>query len=137
MLMNTGNPSAAYRSAGIEAEALGTSPHGLITMLFDGALLAIKLAKSNMLESKTIEKAESINKAIDIIGSGLRAALNLKEGGELADNLDQLYEYVIMQLLKANMNNEPELIDEAYGLLDQLADAWKQVGGTPAAKGEV
>jgi len=136
MLMNTGNPAAAYRSAGIEAEALGTSPHGLITMLFDGALLAINLAKAHMLEHKTVEKAESINKAIDIIGSGLRAALNIKEGGELANNLDLLYEYVIMQLLKANMNNEPELLDESYRLLDQLADAWKQVGhanhGTPA-----
>jgi len=136
MLMNTGNPAAAYRSAGIEAEALGTSPHGLITMLFDGALLAINLAKAHMLEHKTVEKAESINKAIDIIGSGLRAALNIKDGGELANNLDLLYEYVIMQLLKANMNNEPELLDESYRLLDQLADAWKQVGhanhGTPA-----
>jgi flagellar protein FliS len=128
MLMNTGNPAAAYRSAGIEAEALGTSPHGLITMLFDGALLAINLAKAHMLEHKTVEKAESINKAIDIIGSGLRAALNIKDGGELANNLDLLYEYVIMQLLKANMNNEPELLDESYRLLDQLADAWKQVG---------
>jgi len=128
MLMNTGNPAAAYRSAGIEAEALGTSPHGLITMLFDGALLTIKLAKAHMIEKKTVEKAESINKAIDIIGSGLRAALNIKDGGELANNLDQLYEYVIMQLLKANMNNDPELLDESYRLLDQLADAWKQVG---------
>jgi len=128
MLMNTGNPAAAYRSAGIEAEALGTSPHGLITMLFDGALLTINLAKAHMLEHKTVEKAESINKAIDIIGSGLRAALNIKDGGELANNLDLLYEYIIMQLLKANMNNEPELLDESYRLLDQLADAWKQVG---------
>lgn len=128
MLMNTGSPAAAYRSAGIEAEALGTSPHGLITMLFDGALLAINLAKAHMLEHKTVEKAESINKAIDIIGGGLRAALNIKDGGELANNLDMLYEYVIMQLLKANMTNEPDLLDESYRLLDQLADAWKQVG---------
>jgi len=131
MLMNTSNPTAAYHSAGIEAQALGTSPHGLITMLFDGALLSIKLAKAHMIEKKTIEKAESINKAIDIIGSGLRAALNIKEGGELASNLDDLYEYIVMQLLKANLNNEPDLLDEAYGLLDQLADAWKQVGANP------
>ena len=134
MLMNTANPSAAYRSAGIEAEALGTSPHGLITMLFNGALLSINLAKAHMMEHKTVEKAESINKAIDIIGSGLRAALNIKDGGELANNLDQLYEYVVMLLLKANMNNEADLLDESYRLLNELADAWKQVGNTPAAQ---
>lgn len=135
MLMNTANPSAAYRSAGIEAEVLGTSPHGLITMLFDGALLSIKLAQSYMAESKTVEKAEAINKAINIIGSGLRAALNIKEGGELANNLDQLYEYIIMQLLKANMTNEMALLDEAYHLLNQLADAWKEVGHAQSVDG--
>jgi len=136
MLMNTANPSAAYRSAGIEAEALGASPHGLITMLFDGALLSIKLAKAHMAEQKTVEKGESIHKAITIIGSGLRAALNMKDGGELATNLDDLYEYVVMQLMKANVSNDTALLDEAYGLLDQLADAWKQIGNTPAARGE-
>ncbi|WP_217424616.1 flagellar export chaperone FliS [Nitrogeniibacter mangrovi] len=135
--MNTTNPSAAYRSAGIEAEALGTSPHGLVTMLFDGALLAITLGKASMMEHKTIEKAQSINKAIDIIGSGLRAALNIKDGGELANNLDQLYEYIIMQLLKANLNNDADLLDEAYGLLDQLADAWKQIGTPNATQAQV
>lgn len=133
MLMNTNNPTAAYHSAGIEVQAMEATPHGLITMLFDGALLAIKLAKAHMMENKTIEKAQSINKAIDIVGSGLRAALNLKEGGELANNLDELYEYVVMQLLKANLNNDAALLDESYGLLEQLADAWKDVGADASA----
>ncbi len=128
MFTNTSNPSAAYRSGGIEAEALGTSPHGLIVMLFNGALLSINLAKVHMVEGSTSAKAESINKAIDIIGSGLRAALNIKEGGELAQNLDDLYEYVVMLLLKANLNNDAALLDEAYRLLADIGSAWIELG---------
>lgn len=128
MFTHTSNPAAAYRSAGIEAQALGTSPHGLIVMLFDGALLSINLAKAHMHEGKTSAKAESINKAIDIIGSGLRAALNIKEGGELARNLDELYEYVVMLLLKANLNNDTALLDEAYRLLADVGGAWSELG---------
>ena len=128
MLMKSSNPAAAYRSGGIEAQALGASPHGLITMLFDGALLSISLAKSHLVDGKTREKAESINKAIDIIGSGLRAALNIEDGGELAQNLDDLYEYIVMLLLRANANNSTDPLDEAGRLLKELGDAWKEVG---------
>ncbi|TVO58266.1 flagellar export chaperone FliS [Denitromonas halophila] len=128
MFTHTTNPAAAYRSGGIEAEALGSSPHGLIVMLFNGALLSINLAKAHMLEGKTSAKAESINKAIDIIGSGLRAALNIKEGGELAQNLDDLYEYIVMLLLKANLNNDATILDEAYRLLADIGSAWTELG---------
>ncbi|MEZ5626057.1 flagellar export chaperone FliS [Denitromonas sp.] len=133
MFTQSNNPAAAYRTAGIEAEALGTSPHGLIVMLFNGALLSINLAKAHMVEGKTSAKAESINKAIDIIGSGLRAALNIKEGGELAQNLDDLYEYVVMLLLKANLNNDPAFLDEAYRLLADVGSAWSELGQKQAA----
>ena len=127
MFMQTSNPAAAYRSGGLEAEALGASPHGLISMLYDGALLSISLAKARMAEGLVAQKSESINKAIDIIASGLRASLNIREGGELAKNLDELYEYIVLQLVKANLNNDQALLDEAHRLLSELAGAWAKM----------
>lgn len=122
----------AYANIGVETGVIAASPHKLITMLFDGALVAIALGKKSMGEGNIKDKGESITKAILIIDNGLRASLNKEVGGELALNLDSLYEYMSRRLFEANATNNPAILDEIHGLLDDIRSAWEQIGPNAA-----
>ncbi|WP_075258126.1 flagellar export chaperone FliS [Herbaspirillum camelliae] len=124
----------AYANIGVETGVLAASPHKLITMLFDGALVAIALGKKYMAEANIKDKGESITKAILIVDNGLRASLNKEVGGELALNLDSLYEYMSRRLFEANATNNPAILDEVHSLLEDIRSAWEQIGpnGQPA-----
>ncbi|ALU89142.1 flagellar biosynthesis protein FliS [Herbaspirillum rubrisubalbicans] len=122
----------AYANIGVETGVIAASPHKLITMLFDGALVAIALGKKSMGEGNIKDKGESITKAILIIDNGLRASLNKEVGGELALNLDSLYEYMSRRLFEANATNNPAILDEIHGLLEDIRSAWEQIGPNAA-----
>jgi flagellar secretion chaperone FliS len=124
----------AYAKVGIETGVLAASPHKLIVMLFDGALVSISNALMNMRAGNIGEKGKAISKAIMIIDSGLRASLDKKVGGEIAEGLDALYEYMSGRLLTANLKNDPTILEEVQRLLTELRDAWNQIGDTPAVQ---
>lgn len=123
----------AYAKVGVETGVTSASPHKLIVMLYDGAIVAVSSAMQHMKTGNVAEKGKSISKAILIIDSGLRASLNKDAGGEIALNLDSLYEYMSIQLLQANLNNQPELLEEVYGLLLELKKAWDAIADTSKA----
>ncbi|SFV02872.1 flagellar export chaperone FliS [Pseudoduganella namucuonensis] len=123
----------AYAKVGMETGVVAASPHKLIVMLFDGALVSISNALMNMRSGNIGEKGKAISKAIMIIDSGLRAALDKKVGGEIAEGLDALYEYMSGRLLTANLKNDPAILEEVQRLLTELRDAWNQIGDTPKA----
>ncbi|MYM26700.1 flagellar protein FliS [Duganella sacchari] len=125
----------AYAKVGMETGVVAASPHKLIVMLFDGALVALSSALNGLRSGNIGEKGKSISKAIMIIDSGLRAALDKKAGGEIAEGLDALYEYMSSRLLTANLNNDATIIEEVQRLLIELRDAWNAIADTPAATG--
>jgi flagellar protein FliS len=97
-------------------------------MLFDGALSALVRARLFLDEGKITEKGEALSKAINIIDNGLKAGLNMEIDSELPGNLAALYEYMVRRLLHANLRNDVEAIVEVEALLNNIADAWKQIG---------
>ena len=66
---------------------------------------------------------KAMSKAIGII-IGLRSSLNLAAGGEIAKNLDSLYEYMLFSLSDAHQNVDPELLIEVYNLLEEIKLGW-------------
>ena len=132
-MLNPRNPYAAYGRDSLETEIEVASPHKLILMLFDGALAALVSARLSMEAGKVAEKGQAIGKAISIVDAGLRSALNPEAGGELAVNLDALYEYIGMRLIEANLENSVIKLDEAHRLLADLRDAWDQIGPSKTA----
>ena len=73
------------------------------------------------------QKGAAISKAIDLITNGLRASLDMEAGGELADRLGSLYEYMAQRLLFANLKNSIAALDEVAELLSSLREAWAQI----------
>lgn len=121
------NPAQSYAKIGLEVAVETASPHKLILMLFDGAVAAINIAKFEMASGEIAKKGTSISKAIDIITNGLRASLDMEAGGELAERLSALYEYMSQRLLFANLKNSTATLDEVLELLISLRSAWEQI----------
>ena len=124
--------ATAYANVGMETGVMSASPHRLVVMLFEGAMLHVTVAKQNMKAQHIAAKGKSISRAIAFIETGLRASLNKEVGGELALNLDALYAYMSRQLLTANSTNDPEILDEVYRLLNELKEAWEAIGADGA-----
>ena len=118
---------AAYRSTSAHAGVAAADPHRLVVMLMDGALERIATARGLMSNGTGVaDKAQLLQRAVAIIDE-LRGSLNLKAGGELAHNLDALYEYMCMRLVQANSSNRPEWLDEVSRLLNEIRAAWLQI----------
>lgn len=118
----------AYANVGLETGIASASPLKLIIMLYDGALAALLGAKVNMAAGNIAAKGSAISKAITIIDNGLRASLDKSAGGEIAENLDALYDYMSRRLLQANIKNDVGIIEEIHGLLADLRGAWVSIG---------
>ena len=112
-----------YRQAGPIAEIAVADPHRLTQMLFEGALERIAVARGAMTQGNVPLKGQKISQAVDIIG-GLRDALDHERGGELAANLDALYEYMSRRLLEANIHNDAERLEEVSRLLREVKTGW-------------
>ncbi|WP_215409972.1 flagellar export chaperone FliS [Janthinobacterium sp. JC611] len=123
----------AYAKVGLETGIVSASPHKLIVMLYDGALVAVLSAQMHMKSGNIPEKGKSISKAIQIIDNGLRASLDKEAGGQIAEGLDALYEYMSARLLTANLNNDISVLEEVQRLLTDLRETWNAIGATPAA----
>lgn len=119
---------AAYRNVGVESGVMSASPHRLIVMLFDGVDAALCAARKHMLAGNMAEKGSAISKAIDIVNQGLSAALDREQGGEIAESLGLLYHYVSGLLLRANLHNDMQRLDEAARLLSDIGSAWRDIG---------
>ena len=118
----------AYAKVGIETGVISASPHKLIVMLFDGALVSVNAAIMHMKAGDIPAKGAAISKAIMIIDSGLRASLDKKAGGDIAEGLDALYEYMGSRLLQANLKNQVDILEEVQRLLGELRGAWNAIG---------
>nr|WP_298414420.1 flagellar export chaperone FliS [uncultured Halomonas sp.] len=117
----------AYARVGVETGVMSASPHQLIVMLFDGAQASMRAARLHMQQGNILEKGKALSKAIDIVNNGLAAGLDREKGGEIAERLGSLYEYVVSLLLRANLKNDEALIDEASKLIENIASAWREI----------
>jgi len=122
------NPIATYQQMEIESDVRGADPHRLIVLLFDGAESALRQAQMHLATNNIEGKSESLTKAIEIILDGLSASLNLEEGGELANNLRALYNYMVSRLIHANIHKDATAISEVQTLLGEISGAWREMG---------
>lgn len=121
-------PGALYHSVGVETAVVSASAHRLVAMLFDGLLGAIAQAQGAMASGDVLGKGQAIGRAARIVEEGLKAGLNLREGGRLAADLQDLYAYMTLRLTQANLHNDPERLEEVKRLVQPLRDAWNAIG---------
>jgi flagellar protein FliS len=121
---------AAYQSVAAHGGVAAADPHRLILMLLDGAIERIASARGALASGAVDAKNRLLHRAVAIVDE-LRASLNMEQGGDLASNLGDLYDYCARTLLKANLENRPELMDEVVKLLREIRGAWIQIASRP------
>ena len=93
-------------------------------MLYEGALGAVRIARRGIAEKNPKLKGENISRVLAIL-TELDCALDLEKGGDLAENLAALYDYMIKRLTHANIKNDPEALEEVERLLCDLQEGFK------------
>jgi flagellar secretion chaperone FliS len=119
------NPYAnAYRQVEVQTGVHTATPHQLVGMIFDGLLACLARAQGAIQNGDTALKAQQLGRAVRIVDEGLKSALNLQEGGALAQDLNDLYAYVIVRLTHANLHGDAAAIEECKRLINPLREAW-------------
>lgn len=121
--------ASAYKRVAVETSVQGADPHTLVGLLFDALLQSIAAARGAMERGDTAAKGAAVGKAVRILEEGLKAGLNLREGGEIAANLRSLYDYSTLRLTQANLRNDPAALEEVSKLIEPVAQSWKLIAG--------
>ena len=119
--------SGMYQQVGVETRLSGATPHQLVAMLFEGYMDAVAQARGAIRSRDTYAKGTAIGRAVRIVEEGLRAGLDLKAGGTLARDLDDLYGYLAMRLTLANLHSDEAALDECQQLVRPLQEAWAAI----------
>lgn len=124
------NPYNKYQ----RTQVTTASKEKILLMLYEGAIRFTMQARSAMKDNKIAEKGRFISKATAIL-SELMATLDFKVGGKLAQDLENLYVFMIDKLIEGNINNDAKCLDTVEDLLRTLYSAWKDVVENPRADG--
>lgn len=101
------------------------TPEQILVMLYDGAIRNTAQAVEALAHDDRVRKAEAISKAIHIVTT-LSDTLDHQIGGDIAENLDALYNYMIRELTNGNLQNDPAPLVTVEGLLRDLRGAWTE-----------
>ncbi|MDQ0254538.1 flagellar protein FliS [Evansella vedderi] len=118
MAMN--NPYANYKQNAVQTK----SPGELTLMLYEGCLKFIKRAEKALDENKVEEKNTNLIKAQNIIRELM---VTLKMDVEVAQNMMQMYDFILNRLVDANTKNDKQALKEAEEFVVQFRDTWKEV----------
>ena len=124
--LSMGKNVSHYNQVNSVGGVTDADPHRLVMMLLDGALGKIATVKGLMMRNEIAKKGEVIGQAIAIVG-GLKASLNKEEGGAIALNLDNIYEYIERRLLESNIKNDVNILEEVASLLQEIKLAWNSI----------
>ena len=118
-----------YRKVGATSSILEADPHKLVQLLLEGACSRLRLAMANLERGDQAAKGKAISRTCDIV-SHLAATLEHERGGEIAQNLSALYDYILLKLTEGNLHNSRDALQEALDLLSEIETAW---GGIAAS----
>ena len=112
----------------LENSVTTQSPGHLIVMMVDGAIRFLKKAIEELEAGNDGEKGNYITRAVEILNE-LDISLDMEDGGEIAQNLRSLYDFMRRYLLQANLKKDPEMIREVIEILQDINGGWKAIAG--------
>ncbi|TFB27594.1 flagellar export chaperone FliS [Lelliottia nimipressuralis] len=125
--MYTKMGNSAYTAVSLDSQINGATPHQLIVLLYDGAINAMKRAEIYFQSGNIPRRGEMISRAINIIDNGLRAGLDHEKGGQIAEELESLYEYISRTLLEANVTKSGEKLPHLIALMTEMSETWQAI----------
>ncbi len=115
-----------YKQVNVTSEALDADPHRLIQLLMEAALTRMAQAKGAMERNDMEAKASLLGRVTDILQT-LQLNLDHNSGGEVAKNLEKLYDYMLRRLMEATSQNNLAMVDEVMALLLTVKSGWDSI----------
>lgn len=125
MLMDSGYDS--YQQVDLDAQAAAANPHQLVIMLIDGLLDEVERIRGHLAANRLAEKGNGINKCMNIL-IGLTSALDDENGGEIAENLRQLYDFCQVELYYASVQNDANRLVNVERVMGNIREGWRNFG---------
>ncbi|ART84051.1 flagellar export chaperone FliS [Oceanisphaera profunda] len=116
----------AYRSVAIDSQRDIASPYRVVQMLLAGALERLAKARTAIEQEKFSQRGELIGKTIAIVQQ-LQASLDLEAGGEVAANLESLYDFMVREMMLANSESNSERLEGVSRLLREIKESWDAI----------
>ena len=130
----TPRSASAYQRINVETSMHTIDQHQLVSLLLEGLLQAVATARGALARGDVPTKCSSITKAVRILEEGLMTSLDQEAGGDIAANLEAVYDYSVRRLIQANARNDDAMLQEVYRLIEPISQAWKEMKkNTPAA----
>ena len=125
MLMDSGYDS--YQQVDLNAQAAAATPHPLVVMLIDGLLDEVERIRGHLAEGRLAAKGAGISKCMNIL-IGLDSALDMENGGELAENLHQLYDFCQIELYQASVQKDVQRLTNVETVMGNIREGWVNFG---------
>jgi flagellar protein FliS len=124
--MNAISALAQYGQIKNDTQTTYASPHQLMLMLFDGAIEAMSITVG-AIQNKNFELRSKQNTRSITIINGMRECLDMETGGELANNLYSLYQYMARELFRASFKNDVDTIQNIQTMLKDIRGSWEKI----------
>jgi len=132
-MMYSQNGAAQYRSVRSHGLVADASPARLVQVMFEHILSHLATAQGcmerirhNLPLADVVAKGTAIGKAVRLIAQ-LNGSLNMEQGGQVADNLRNLYLYMLDRLTQANVTNDARIVAEVSALIRKIKSGWDQI----------
>ena len=132
----TSRSASAYQRINVETSMHTIDQYQLVNLLLEGLLQAVATARGALTRGDVRVKCSSIAKAVRILEEGLMTSLDLEAGGEIAANLEAVYDYALRRLIQANAGNNDAMLQEVARLIETIAHAWKEMKNNNYAANE-
>lgn len=124
--------ASAYQRISVETVSSSATPLQLVNMMLEGLLKNIGAARAALKRGDVAAKGKHIIAAVRIIDEGLKPALDLANGGDIAANLNGLYGFCVLRLTEANLRNDDAALQDVIRVIEPVADGWKQLAQSSA-----
>lgn len=115
-----------------QTQILTSSRVQLVVLLYDAAIQSIELSRRAIETNSLADKARFLGRAISIVGE-LDSVLDYEQGGDIAKSLHRLYEYMLAELVEANVRNNMLKLDGPLRSLNTLREAWREIAAQQQA----
>lgn len=116
------NAHSAYQNVQVTTTDRGR----LLLMMYEGAIKFLKQAKSGLETNDITKFCRFLSKGQAIIAE-LMNTLDFEKGGDIARDLDRLYDFMLFYLTEANLHRDPKRIQKVIGLIDTIYSAYKEI----------